>query len=181
MKQRKAFLAAVFGLLLGFPTHRIWAGAQVTVPAGTKVSEIKYGDANGTVVHFKPAEQVAFLFVYAIKDLESNNCMNTFFGGTGQPCTLSDLVKGVRNKQGQVFGLNTNPAEDTNYHYSVTIIGKDCIIKAIPRHPGLGGFAWVGSPGGMGNGDFYYNPNGADLAKAKELGEIGYSGKGFKR
>jgi hypothetical protein len=33
----------------------------------------------------------------------------------------------------------------------------------------------------MGTGGFYYNPDGADLTIAKESGEVGYEGNGFKR
>jgi len=54
------------------------------------------------------------------------------------------------------------------------------VITALPQREGLGAFAYVSSPSGM-NGDFYYNPNGADLTQAKVLGERGYSGKGFTR
>ncbi|MHB8677452.1 MAG: hypothetical protein ACYDCE_13445 [Candidatus Acidiferrales bacterium] len=69
--------------------------------------------------------------------------------------------------------MNQDPARDLNYHYSVTIIGKDGVVAALPRDAGLGGFGWVGSPGGMGNGDFYFNPSGADMTRAKELGDVG--------
>jgi hypothetical protein len=61
------------------------------------------------------------------------------------------------------------------------IFGKSCVITATPKGPGLGAFAWVGQPGGPGNGGFYYNPDGADMIKAKELGEMGYEGKGFEK
>ena len=159
-----------------------WAqGGQasgLTVPAGTKISALKYSD--GGVVDLKPAEQVAFLLVYNIKDLEST-CASTFFGGPGRPCSMSELVSGIKTKNGQSVGLTINPAQDPKYRYTLTIIGKFRIITAIPKGPGLGAFAWVGQPGGMGRGGFYYNPDGADLAKAKELGEMGYEGNGFKR
>ena len=58
----------------------------ITVPAGTKLSVLKYRD--GSVVNLKPPEQVAFLLVYTIKDLEST-CASTFFGGPGRPCLMS--------------------------------------------------------------------------------------------
>ncbi len=162
---------------LSFASPMGGAAPLITVPPGTKVSTLKYSDTAGTVVNLKPAEQVAFLFVYGIENLE-RTCGDTFFGGPGRPCSLGELVSGVKTKSGQVIGLSRNPAEDTNYRYTLTIIGKDCAITAIPRRAGLGAFAWVS---GSGNGDFYYNPQGADLVNAKELGDVGYEGKGFKR
>jgi hypothetical protein len=165
----------------------VWAGcgwaqggqaSGLTIPTGTKLSTLKYSD--GSVVNLKPAEQVAFLLVYTLKDLEST-CASTFFGGPGRPCLMSDLLSGIKTKNGQAVGLTVNPAQDTKYHYTLMIIGMSCIITAIPKGPGLGAFAWVGQPGAMGSGGFCYNPDGADLIKAKELGEMGYEGNGFKQ
>jgi hypothetical protein len=159
-----------------------WAqGGQapgLSIPAGTKISTLKYSD--GSVVNLKPAEQVAWLVVYTIKDLEST-CASTFFGGPGRPCLLSELLSGIKTKNGQPVGLTINPVQDAKYHYLLQIIGKSCIITATPKGPGLGAFAWVGQPGNMASGGFYYNPEGADLMKAKELGEMGYEGNGFKQ
>ncbi|MGP0017999.1 MAG: hypothetical protein ACLPHP_05480 [Candidatus Sulfotelmatobacter sp.] len=154
------------------------AAAGVTVPAGTQLNTLKYNDTAGTVVQLKPAEQVAFLFVYGMQNLESN-CLSTFFGGPGRLCSLDELVKGLHGKSG-IIGLNTDPAQDSNYQYKLEIIGQDCVIRAIPQHAGLGGFTYIGSPSGM-HGNFYYNPIGADMTQAKVLGEMGYSGKGFTR
>jgi hypothetical protein len=181
MTIRRMRVVAILGLLL---TCQLWLGTTVqaaapglTVPAGTKLNTLKYSDQSGKVVELKPAEQVAFLFVYGMQNLESN-CASTFFG-RGTPCSLDELVKGVSGKSG-VIGLNTDPAQDPSYRYRLEIIGQDCVITALPQHEGLGGFAYVGSPAGM-HGNFYYNSKGADLTQAKVLGEMGYSGKGFTR
>lgn len=159
-----------------------WAqGGQasgLTIPAGTKISVLKYRD--GSVVTLKPAEQVAFLLVYTIEDLEST-CASPNFGGPGRPCLMSELLSGIKTKDGQPVGLTINPVQDPKYHYLLQIIGQSCIITATPKGPGLGAFAWVGRPGAMGSGTFYYNPDGADMIKAKELGEMGYEGNGFKK
>jgi len=178
MRHRR--VVAILGLLFTCP---IWcrivqAAAGVAVPAGTQLTTLKYNDTAGTVVQLKPAEQVAFLFVYGLQNLESN-CLNAFFGGPGRPCSLDELVKGVHGKSG-IIGLNTDPAQDSNYQYKLEIIGQDCVIRAIPQHAGLGGFIYIGSPASM-HGTFYYNPNGPDMTQAKALGEMGYSGKGFTR
>ena len=151
---------------------------ELTIPAGTKISTLKYPD--GSVVNLKPAEQVAFLVVYTVKDLEST-CASTFFGGPGRPCLWSELLNGITTKNGQPLGLTINPVKDTNYRYLLQIIGQSCIFTAIPKAPGLGAFAWVGDPANMSANGFYYNPDGADLMKAKTLGEMGYEGNGFKK
>jgi hypothetical protein len=183
MDWKHRYVIVFLGLLLAYPFCGLAQGGQasgVTVPSGTEISTLKYSGNDGAVVKLKPAEQVAFLFVYGLKDLESK-CGDTFFGGPGRPCSLAELVGGVKDKNGHVFGLNRDPAQDSNYRYTVMIIGKDVVITAVPKSAGLGAFAWVGAPGGMGMGHFYYNPDGADLVKARELGEVGYSGSGFKR
>jgi len=153
-------------------------GSGVSIPSDTKLDTIQ--DSDGKVVNLKPAEQVAFLFVYAIKDLE-RTCGSTFFGGPGRPCTMVELIQGLKTKTGQPIALSQNPTQDTNYRYTLTIIGKDCVVTAIPKTTGLGAFAWVGTAGGRGNGNFYYNPDGTDLTKAEALGAMGYQGKGFKQ
>jgi hypothetical protein len=170
-------LALALVLLVGYG-RAYGQSPGLSVPAGTKISTLKYSD--GSVVNLKPAEQVAWLIVYTMKDLEST-CASTFFGGPGRPCLMSELLTGIKTTNGQPIGLTINPAKDSNYHYLLQIIGKSCIITATPKGPGLGAFAWVGQPANMGSGGFYYNPDGADLMKAKELGEMGYEGNGFKQ
>jgi len=180
MTTRHRRVVAILGLVLTCPILRetVQAAAPgITVPAGTKVTTLKYSDTSGTAIQLKPAEQVAFLFVYGIQNLESN-CLSTL-GDPGRLCSLDELVKGVRGKSGTI-GLNTDPAQDSNYRYKVEIIGMACVITGLPQREGLGAFAYIGSPNGM-HGDFYYNPDGADLTKAKMVGELGYSGKGFTR
>ena len=160
MAVRNGRLVTILGLLLVCPMLCQIAQAAppvVAVPAGTELNTLKYSDTSGTVVQLKPAEQVAFLFVYGMQNLEGN-CLSTFFGGPGRPCSLDELVKGVQGKSG-IIGLNTDPAQDVNYRYKLEIIGRDCVITAIPQHEGLGGFAYIGSPAAL-HGNFYYNPAG---------------------
>lgn len=149
--------------------------APVTVPQGTQIT-LKYGD-DDTVAALKPAEQVAFLFVYGIWGLQGD-CYDKD-NGIGRLCTLPELVKGV-TKDGRTIGLKVDPAADANYTYDVTIVGGDCMIRAIPRTPGLGSFGMAGTPRRF-SGNLYYNPKGADLSQAQKATEYGYNGDGFKR
>ncbi len=149
----------------------------VTVPDGTTVQPIKYGEDDSTVT-LAPAEQVAFLFVYGIWNLE-NRLLDKNMGGTGRLASLRELVKGVKTESG-IQGLTVDPAKDINYGYDVMIIGRDCVIRAIPRKPGLSAFAMVGSPERM-SGNSYYSPGSSDFAKGVKITEMGYGGNGFVR
>ena len=54
--------------------------------------------------------------------------------------------RGEDRRLGEVLGLSINPVKDTNYNYDIVIIGEDCLIRALPRVKGIGGFAMLGSP-----------------------------------
>jgi len=75
MTTRHSRVIAILGLLLTYPILRGDCSGRgppgITVPAGTKLNTLKYSDTSGTAVQLKPAEQVAFLFVYGIQNLES--------------------------------------------------------------------------------------------------------------
>jgi len=151
--------------------------AGVTVPAGTIVDVVKYGPED-TPASLKPAEQVAFLMVYAIWNLEGEVVDKD--SGLGRMCTLAELVKGVKTPDGFVKGLSVDPARDRNYRYDVTLIGDTCIIRALPNDRTLAGFAATGTPGRFSS-NFYINPKGPDLSRAIKITEMGYSGEGFRR
>ncbi len=149
----------------------------VPVPDGTTVQPVKYGDEQPAVT-LQPAEQVAFLFVYGIWNLE-NRLLDKDMGGIGRLASLRELVKGVQT-DGGVVGLSADPAKDINYGYDVLVIGRDCVIRAIPRKPGLSALALLGSPERM-MGNFYYSPGSSDFAKGQKVTEMGYGGNGFVR
>ena len=98
----------------------------------------------------------------------------------GRLCTLGELINGVKAPGDRVIGLSVTPVKDTNYRYEILIIGQDCVIQAVPRVKGLGGFAMLGSPRRM-VGTFYYSAAGADMSKAVKVTEMGYEGDGFRR
>jgi hypothetical protein len=177
MRIRLGLVLAILCLMLVLPAMAQAAPSTVTVPEGTKVSDVKYGN-NDSVATLKPAEQVAFLFIHAIWGLEQE-CLDKD-SGIGRLATLGELVKGVKDASGNVIGLSVSPVKDTNYNYDLIIVGSDCLIRAISRNKDLGSLAQVGSPTRM-VGNFYYNPNGPDITKAEKLTEYGYQGKGFKR
>jgi hypothetical protein len=86
------FLCALVFVLCGVAQGGQASG--IGIPPETKLDTIK--DADGKVVNLKPAEQVAFLFVYAIKDLEGT-CASTFFG---RPDRSQDPGRnGIRGKR----------------------------------------------------------------------------------
>jgi hypothetical protein len=151
--------------------------SQVSVPPGTTVGPLRYAE-DQPALDLKPEEQVAFLYVYGLWFLEQD-CLDTG-SGVGRLCTLGELIKGVKTPDGRVIGLSVNPVKDTNYRYEIMIIGNDCVIQAVPRVKGLGGFATLGSPT-RSSGSFYYSSSGADMTRAVRLIEMGFSGSGFRR
>jgi len=154
----------------GAPTGA--ASRVISLPPGTQVEvELK-----GTALKLKPEEQVAFLFVYSMLDLEKEECSEQL----GRLCALDEIVSGVPGKDGRTIGLATNPNEDANYRYTLTISGKRYEAAAVPRHPGLAGFLYV-SPDGFGIGDFYFNAAGPAASSNETLTGFGHSGNDFRR
>ena len=182
MSTKVTVLLSLVGFLWAFPVlveGQSSGASRVSVPAGTTIDTLTYEGDAAAAIALKPEEQVAFLFAYGIWNLESQ-CADKSYG-VGRLCSLSELVHGVRPADGNEIALSVNPARDTNYSYSVQLIGGDCIILVVPRVKGLGGFAVVGSPAGFGMGHFYYNPDGPNMVAARRLGSMGFSGSGFSR
>lgn len=174
MSARLCRMLVIVGLLLGLASFA-QAQSQVPVPADTKVMPPKFAE-DQPPLDLKPQEQVAFLYVYGLWFIEQD-CLDSS-SGLGRLCTLGELIRGVPTPDGRVLGLSVTPVKDTNYTYEILIIGSDCLIQAIPRVKGLGGFAAIGSPSRLPT--LYYTPNG-DRAKGLKLLEMGYEGNGFRR
>lgn len=144
--------------------------APTTGPFATKATvEIK--DATG-VIPLKRSEQIAFIFVAAIKQLE-DECGRD----AGGPCTIAQLVAGPKptgaNKVGK---LKFDPTTaDSNYTYKIAINAPNWELSVTPKRAGLGGF-YV-APGMMG--EVYYNPKGAASNKDKKLTDTGVTGDMF--
>lgn len=149
----------------------------VPVPAGTTVYPPKYAE-DQPALDLKPAEQVAFLYVYGIWFMEQD-CLDAD-SGVGRLCTLRELIAGVKTPDGRLIGLSVNPVKDTSYNYEIIIIGDSCLIRAVPRVKGLVGFAALGSPR-LSSGGFYCSPDGADMTRAVKLIEMGFDGAGFRK
>lgn len=177
MSARTCRALVIVGLLVGLASA---AQAQnpsaVSVPPGTTVMPPKYAE-DQPALDLKPAEQVAFLYVYGLWFLEQQ-CLDKD-SGAGRLCTLGELITGVKTPFGSVLGLSLTPVKDTNYRYEILIIGEDCVIQAVPRVKGIGGFAVIGAPR-RSSGNFYYGATG-DMTRAVKLIEMGYEGKGFVR
>jgi hypothetical protein len=119
----------------------------------------------GKVITLKHEEQIAFMFVGAIDELE-HNC--GFYGA--EPCTLEVLIRGPKPKDASspVGKLKFDPnATDPNYTYKVVLDDGDWKIWANPRKPGLGGiYIKKGLHGGT-----WYNPAGPASEKDMSIGE----------
>ena len=176
MSARLRRMLVIVVLLLGLSSlAQAQNKSPVSVPAGTTVMPPKYAE-DQPPLELKPEEQVAFLYVYGLWFLEQD-CLDKDMG-LGRLCTLGELIRGVPTTDGRVIGLSLTPVKDTNYTYEILIIGADCVIQAIPRVKGLGGFAALGTPRRLPT--FYYTPNG-DRTQAVQLIEMGYQGSGFRR
>ena len=176
MRIRLGHVLGILCLMLASPAMAQAAPSPVSVPDGTKLAELRYGDQEA-VLTLQPGEQVAFLFVQGIWGLEQD-CISAGVG-LGRLCTLAELVKGAK-APGGTLGLSVNPVKDVNYFYDVIIIGSDLVIRAIPRVRDLGAFAMTGS-GRRSTGNLWYSPKSADLTKAVQLTQYGYEGSGFRR
>ncbi len=144
MKPITSFLkaCALAAICVGFAAARGVAAAPQQKPATgpfgtTGKAVIKTQD--GKVIPLKREEQIAFMFVSAINDLE-HNCD---FGAATEPCTLEALIRGPKSKHASspIGKLKFDPnATDPNYTYKVVLEDGEWKIWANPRKPGLGGF-----------------------------------------
>jgi hypothetical protein len=144
--------------------------AASTGPLATKATvEIK--DEKG-VIPLKREEQIAFIFVAAIKELEAECGRDA-----GGPCTIAQLVARPKPTGSNKIGrLKYDPTTtDPNFTYKITINGPNWELWVTPKRAGLGGF-YV-APGMMGN--VYYNPKGAASNQDKLLTETGITGDMF--
>jgi len=144
--------------------------AATTGPMATKAT-VEVKDATG-VIPLKRPEQIAFIFVAAIKQLEGECGRDA-----GGPCTIAQLVAGPKPTGSNTVGkLKYDPTKtDPNYTYKITINGSNWELWVTPKAAGLGGF-YV-APGMMG--DTYYNPKGAASNKDRKLGDTSINGDIF--
>ena len=138
-------------------------------------AQITVKDANEVTIPFRPEEQVAFMFVYAIASME-DDCNRVL----GRRCSLDELVAGVNSPSWKIGRLRYDPAVDPNYKYTVTITGAGFgwTTEAIPQRSGLGGFFVDGTKSMIP--DYYYDPNGHATAKARKLPDISIGGELFQ-
>jgi hypothetical protein len=135
------------------------AGQAATGAFATKAT-VEVDDASGKIP-LKREEQIAFMFVDAIKHVEAE-C-----GRNGGPCTVAQMVAGPKPTAGGMppSKLKYDPSTDPNYTYKLTISGSNWELWVIPKKAGLGGF-YV-APGMMQ--DTYYNAKGAASNKDRKL------------
>ncbi|MBE3071354.1 MAG: hypothetical protein IMZ67_00130 [Acidobacteria bacterium] len=144
---------------------------QKPMPSATAARvEVK---ASGKVIPLKREEQIAFMFVDAIKSME-DDCGRS----AAEPCTLEALVRGPKAKDSFGVGkLKFDPnATDVNYTYKITLDGNNWEIWADPRKPGLGGFYNKGRFGG----GTWYNPAGTATRSNMKIEESSIVGDLFR-
>ncbi len=154
--------AVLVGMLLG-PCLAVSGTAQPTPAAGPAATRAKVEvQSDKGVIPLKREEQIAFMFVEAIHNLE-DDCSRS----AAEPCTLAALVRGPKAKGSFGVGkLKFDPnATDPNYAYKVTLAGADWEIWANPKKPGLGGFY---AKGKFSKGT-YYNPAGPATAASTKI------------
>lgn len=146
------------------------AGQGTAGPMATKAT-VEVKDAT-EVIALKRPEQIAFIFLAAIKQLEGECGRDA-----GGPCTIAQLVAGPKPTGASAVGkLKYDPTKtDPNYNYKITINGSNWELWVTPKAAGPGGF-YV-APGMMG--DTYYNPKGAASNTDKKLTESGITGDMF--
>jgi hypothetical protein len=167
---------AVAGICVGFAAAAsVAAGPQqkpATGPFATKAKvEVKTGDK---VVPLKREEQIAFMFVAAINNLE-DDCTRS----AAEPCTLEALVRGPKAKDPNwpMGKLKFDPTTtDPNYTYKVVREDRQWEVWANPRKPGLGGFyVKHGFHGGT-----WYNSAGPATEKDTRLDKTSIDGDLFQ-
>jgi hypothetical protein len=135
------------------------AGQAATGAFATKAT-VEVDDASGKIP-LKREEQIAFMFVDAIKHVEAECGRNA-----GGPCTIAQMVAGPKPTGNfTVSKLKYDPSTDPNFTYKLTINGSNWELWVIPKKAGLGGF-YV-APGMMQ--DTYYNAKGAASNKDRKL------------
>ena len=106
------------------------------------------GNQEGTQASFRPEEQTALRYLCAISLLERLTCQLEL----NRSCSLDELVKGIKGDAKK--GLARDPRADANYDYRIDVRGDDVLVSAVPRVPGLAGFA-------SDRNGTRYNPAGA--------------------
>jgi hypothetical protein len=136
------------------------SGAQAATGAFATKATVEVDDASGKIP-LKREEQIAFMFVDAIKHVEAE-C-----GRNGGPCTVAQMVAGPKATAGGMTPskLKYDPSTDPNFTYKLTINGSNWELWVIPKKAGFGGF-YV-APGMMQ--DTYYSAKGAASNKDRKL------------
>ncbi len=139
-------------------------------PSATKATVLVKSDDK--VIPLKREEQIAFIFVEAIKSLQSD-CG----GHAAEPCTLEALVRGPKPKDDWGMSkLKFDPnASDPNYTYKIVLGDQNWEVWANPRKPGLGGFYATGPF----FGGSWYNPAGPATKAHTQITESGIEGDLF--
>jgi hypothetical protein len=167
-----ALFVALSGLiqLAGIGFSQSTTGRKAA-PITTRAS-VSVQDADGKEISLKPDEKIAFMFIQAIASME-DDCHRHI----NRYCPLDELVRGPQSPDWSIGKLKFDPAQDSNYTYTVTITGNKWEARANPGKKGLGG--WLSQGAGF-MPHTYYNPTGPVTSTDKSLSGSSIDGDSFR-
>jgi hypothetical protein len=142
-----------------------------TTPITTQ-AKVSVEDMDGKEIALKQDEKIAFMFIQAIASME-DDCHRHI----NRYCPLDELVRGPKSPDWPIGKLKFDPAQDSNYTYTVTITGNKWEAHANPRKKTLGG--WYSVSSGFAP-TTYYNPSGPATSNDKHLGGSTIDGDSFR-
>ena len=155
------------GVALGEETH---CAVHETI---TTTAIITAAGQDGPIT-LRPEEKVAFMFLSSIQSIEFW-CVQQ----EQRACTLNQLLASDTAADGVQLGcLKYDPAEDSNYSYSLTVSDKSWDARAKARKKGLMSFHFL-SPGNPFVSQAFYRPRGAVGPVEKEITARGIEGQSF--
>jgi hypothetical protein len=147
------------------------APTATTGPFATKAT-VEIEDAGGPV-KLKREEQIAYLFLSAIEEIE-HNCQLTL----QRTCTMAEMLSGSYPSGSHIEHLKFDPNKtDPNYSYTVTSGGMAWEAHANAKKPGLDGFCFMSRT--VGTTTVTYGNTGKAGWVDKEIGNRGASGDSF--
>jgi hypothetical protein len=163
-----AFLALLSGLNFA---PQLNSQTPTTGPFAT-TAKVEVNDSKGKIA-LKREEEVAFMFLSAIEEIERECIMNI-----KRACTLQEALAGSNAPGAQYEHLKYDPNKvDPNYTYMLWTNGTAYEAHATPKKPGFSGFYMVARDGGITIATI--NPKGIAGWTSDQLMNRGVMGDSF--